>query len=285
MGDLSRRCVESWQKHLPDYHLKFWNEQNAPMEHPFMKRMYESGRFGFVPDYLRFWALEKFGGVYLDCDVELLGSLDPYLGEDMFLSFMCTQNRIRKNPPGTALIGARPGHPFLREILGVYDRLTTPRMSNSVVWDLLLKKGLQKRKERTTEFEAVTLGDLKIYHADRFHPVEQGEEGNSGPWPSRAAWRSITGWRSGADPWKRGAGGESSSTGGWTASFSAPWRPGCAHFAKRVGIEDAGFRLFFPAPRSSPPSHGPGTGGQARDPLWNFRRTPNRRWGHRAGLS
>ena len=214
MGDLSRRCVESWQKHLPDYHLKFWNEQNAPMEHPFMKRMYESGRFGFVPDYLRFWALEKFGGVYLDCDVELLGSLDPYLGEDMFLSFMCTQNRIRKNPPGTALIGARPGHPFLREILGVYDRLTTPRMSNSVVWDLLLKKGLQKRKERTTEFEAVTLGDLKIYHADRFHPVEQGEEGKlravakpgsvaihygvgewGGPMEERTWWRKFLDWR------------------------------------------------------------------------------------------
>ena len=109
MGDLSRRCVESWQKHLPDYHLKFWNDQNAPMEHPFMKRMYESGRFGFVPDYLRFWALEKFGGVYLDCDVELLGSLDPYLGEDTFLSFMCTQNRIRKNPPGRAPIRAVAG--------------------------------------------------------------------------------------------------------------------------------------------------------------------------------
>lgn len=177
MGDLSRRCVDSWRKQAPDYELRLWNEQNSPMDHPFMRRMYESGRYGFVPDYLRFWALEKFGGVYLDCDVELLGPLDPYLQEEMFLSFMCTQNRIRKNPPGTALIGARAGHPFLRQILGVYDSLTTPRMSNSVVWELLLQRGLKQRKERDTQFESVTLGDVKIYHADRFHPVEQGEQG------------------------------------------------------------------------------------------------------------
>jgi mannosyltransferase OCH1-like enzyme len=214
MSDLGRRCVESWKQHLPDYELRFWNEQNSPMGHPFMRQMHESGRFGFVPDYLRFWALEKFGGVYLDCDVELLGSLDPYLGEEMFLSFMCTQNRIRKNPPATALIGARAGHPFLREILEVYDRLTTARMSNSVVWDLLLKRGLRKRGERETRFESVTLGDVKIYHADRFHPVEQGEAGKlravakpgsvavhhglgdwGGPMEERTWWRKFLDWR------------------------------------------------------------------------------------------
>jgi mannosyltransferase OCH1-like enzyme len=214
MSELGRRCVESWKRHLPDYELRLWNEQNSPMEHRFMKLMYETGRYGFVPDYLRFWALEKFGGVYLDCDVELLGSLDPYLGEAMFLSFMCTQNRIRKNPPATALIGARGGHPLLREILEVYDRLNTARMSNSVVWDLLLKRGLKKRGERKTRFESVTLGDVKIYHADRFHPVEQGEAGKlravakpgsvavhhglgdwGGPMEERTWWRKFLDWR------------------------------------------------------------------------------------------
>jgi len=214
MSELGQRCRASWEQHLSGYEFRFWNEKNSPMEHPFMKLMYESGRYGFVPDYLRFWALEKFGGVYLDCDVELLGSLDPYLHEEMFLSFMCTQNRVRKNPPATALIGARPGHPFLREILGVYDHLTTPRMSNSVVWDLLLRRGLKKRCERETRFEAIALGDVKIFHADRFHPVEQGEEGRlravakpgsvaihygvgewGGPMEERGWWRRFLDWR------------------------------------------------------------------------------------------
>jgi len=177
LSELGQRCKASWEKHLPGFEFRFWNEQNSPMEHPFMRLMYESGRYGFVPDYLRFWALEKYGGIYLDCDVELLGSLDPYLQENMLMSFASTQNRIRKNPPATALIGARPGHPFLGEILAAYDRLRTPRMSNSVVWDLLLKKGLRRRGERTTHFESILVGDIRIYHADRFHPVEQGEGG------------------------------------------------------------------------------------------------------------
>lgn len=179
-----------------------------------MKLMYESGRYGFVPDYLRFWALEKYGGIYLDCDVELLGSLDPYLQDPMLMSFACTQNRIRKNPPATALIGARPGHPFLREILAVYDRLRAPRMSNSVVWDLLLKKGLRRRGDRTTCFESILIDDIRIYHADRFHPVEQGEQGAlravrkpgsvaihygvaewGGPMEERGWWRKFLDWR------------------------------------------------------------------------------------------
>lgn len=179
-----------------------------------MKLMYESGRYGFVPDYLRFWALEKYGGIYLDCDVELLGSLDPYLQDPMLMSFACTQNRIRKNPPATALIGALPGHPFLREILAVYDRLRVPRMSNSVVWDLLLKKGLRRRGDRTKCFESILIDDIRIYHADRFHPVEQGEQGAlravrkpgsvaihygvaewGGPMEERSWWRKFLDWR------------------------------------------------------------------------------------------
>lgn len=214
LSELGQRCRASWEKHLPGYELRFWNEQNSPMGHPFVSRMYANGLHAFVSDYVRFWALAQHGGIYLDCDVELLDTLEPYRKEEMLLSFASTQNRIRKNPPATCLLGARPGHPFLQEILTVYERLRTARMSNTVVWDLLLKKGLRQRGDRTRNFESILVDDIRIYHADRFHPVEQGERGTlravrkpgsvaihygvaewGGPMEERSWWGKFLDWR------------------------------------------------------------------------------------------
>lgn len=37
---------------------------------------YEAKKYAFVSDYVRLWALEQYGGVYLDTDVEVVRSLE-----------------------------------------------------------------------------------------------------------------------------------------------------------------------------------------------------------------
>lgn len=46
---------------------------------PFIKRCYEAGAYAFVCDYIRCYALYYYGGIYLDCDVEVLKPFDDLL--------------------------------------------------------------------------------------------------------------------------------------------------------------------------------------------------------------
>lgn len=84
MPRVVKRCIETWHKHMPDYKYMLWNESNSPMEHPFVKSAYEAKKYAFVADYVRFWALYNYGGVYLDTDMYVVRSFDDLLDSDFF---------------------------------------------------------------------------------------------------------------------------------------------------------------------------------------------------------
>ena len=72
LPELARRCLASWQKFLPDYAIKQWNEQNYDVTQvPFVKDAYEAGNYSYVSDYVRFDVLYREGGIYFDADVEV----------------------------------------------------------------------------------------------------------------------------------------------------------------------------------------------------------------------
>lgn len=33
----AKLCLDSWKKYLPDYEVMFWNESNAPINHPLQR--------------------------------------------------------------------------------------------------------------------------------------------------------------------------------------------------------------------------------------------------------
>lgn len=80
MPELAIKCIESWKKYLPDYELRLWNEETFDLDmYPYAREAYDNRKFAFVTDVVRLWALEKFGGVYMDTDVEILRPLDAPL--------------------------------------------------------------------------------------------------------------------------------------------------------------------------------------------------------------
>ncbi|SFV07311.1 Glycosyltransferase sugar-binding region containing DXD motif-containing protein [Alicyclobacillus macrosporangiidus] len=86
--------------------------------HPYTKQNYELKRYAFVSDYVRLKALNDFGGLYLDTDVEIKKKFDDsFLDYGMFLPFMydCTLS--------TAVIGAEPGHEAIKKLLDQYRDL------------------------------------------------------------------------------------------------------------------------------------------------------------------
>lgn len=81
------KCVESWRKHCPDYEIIRWDESNYDVSwNLYMKQAYECRKWGFVPDVARLDLLYRYGGIYLDTDVELLKSLDDLLHVPAFCS-------------------------------------------------------------------------------------------------------------------------------------------------------------------------------------------------------
>ena len=153
---LAKRCIESWEKYLPDYELKLWNEENSPMDHPYVREMYRKGKWAFVSDYIRFWVLEREGGVYLDTDTEVLKSFDPLLRHDAFFG------KTKDGMIAAGVIGAAAHHPAIADILSVYEADTAysiGRTSPRTVTEVL--------SERSYE--------IAVYDFQYFNPCDDGE--------------------------------------------------------------------------------------------------------------
>jgi len=110
------RCINSWKKHLQDYEIIEWNENNFDINsHPFTKGAYEAKKWAYVSDYIRMYALYTEGGIYLDTDNLVLESLDKFLNDKAFVGFE------NKDYPYTAAFGCEKGHPLVKKVLDYYE--------------------------------------------------------------------------------------------------------------------------------------------------------------------
>lgn len=143
--ELAVKCIESWKKYLPDYELKEWNEDNFDItQNQYVREAYENRKFAFVTDYVRLYAIYHEGGVYMDTDVEVVGSYDQFLHHHAFSGF-----ETDGNVP-TGMMAAEKDSVWAKELLdqyanrkfvqedGSYDMTT----NTSVITDYMLEKGL-----------------------------------------------------------------------------------------------------------------------------------------------
>lgn len=135
-----KQCMKTWGKHLEEYEVIEWNENNFDIDsHPFVKAAYKAKKWAYVSDYIRAYVIYKYGGIYLDTDILVLDNFDRFLNNRAFVGF--------ENPqyPFTAVFGAEPGHPLVKDMIEYYDRLDEYKFdfekNNTIsVSDLLIKK-------------------------------------------------------------------------------------------------------------------------------------------------
>lgn len=109
-------CIKSWKKHLPDYQLKEWNEDNFDInQNKYIKEAYENRKFAFVTDYVRLYAIYTEGGIYMDTDVEVIGRYDQFLHHHAFSGF-----ETDGNVP-TGMMAAEKGSLWAKELLDQYN--------------------------------------------------------------------------------------------------------------------------------------------------------------------
>lgn len=113
------RCIDSWKKYCPDWEIREWgNDTMEEIDNLYAREAFTRKKWAFVSDYIRLYALQKYGGIYLDTDVELTAPLDRFLKHDFFLGCENYEGNINV---GTALFGAVPAHPIINGLLDLYN--------------------------------------------------------------------------------------------------------------------------------------------------------------------
>ena len=118
MPKITEKCIKSWEKFCPGYEIICHNEDNFDLsKNTFIAEAYSDRNFAIVSDYVRAYVLYNYGGIYMDTDVEVLGSFDKFLDHTMFLGFE------EGNFVGTCVMGTEKGHELMKTYLSHYDNM------------------------------------------------------------------------------------------------------------------------------------------------------------------
>lgn len=183
---LAEKCLASWQETMPDWQIMRWDETNfdiaaAPL---YVRQAYEARKFAFVSDYVRLWALEQYGGVYVDTDVKVLKSYEPLLHDTAFIGL----EESKKHLPGTCVMGCEAHCQWAKDMLALYDGISFIRPDRSIdmttnverMGKIMIEKGLNQVKSEEgrvnsekpwNEIQYLEELELRVYTHDYFSPI------------------------------------------------------------------------------------------------------------------
>lgn len=163
--ELMKQCLESWKKYLPEseFEYKLWNEESFDItSNKFVEEAYKKKKWAFITDYVRLWCLYKYGGIYLDTDVEIIKPLDKFLNDSAFSGFEDEQYIP------TGIMGAIKNNEWIEELLKYYDNKDFDMTPNTkIITEISLDKfNLQLNNKE----QLLIKGNVKIYPKDVFCP-------------------------------------------------------------------------------------------------------------------
>lgn len=166
--ELELKCMESWKVYLPDYKIMFWNENSFNIENSneYVKGAYQKNMYAFVADYVRIYAMVKYGGVYLDTDIELLSSIDVFLQNKAFTGF---ENKTRV---AAGIMGCIKGNEIFQKMLNHYDAAEFIGSNNDVDITTICTVMMNALEEEGFEYKNSnqSLKNICIYERDVFYP-------------------------------------------------------------------------------------------------------------------
>lgn len=148
---LEKKCISSWRNNLPDYEIKFWDESNYSPNNKDYQSAFKKKQWAFCADYARMDILLNHGGIYLDTDMEIIKTLDPFLVHNCFLG---KESDVSLS---CGIIGAKMGDPFIADCFEeVKKSLSTDFIPIPKIFNFVYKKGGYE--------------DVKVYEKEFFYP-------------------------------------------------------------------------------------------------------------------
>ena len=160
-----QKYIDGWKKWHPDWEIIKHDETNYNInKHPYTKEAYQRKRFELVSDYARLDILHEYGGIYLDCDVEVIKSLDRFLTDDCFLGFTAAYQGLVSFH--FSIMGAKKRHPLCKKLMDTYDTLTMEDMPHINVHQKLVQDIGFCMENRMQWIDGIS-----VYPIDVFTPV------------------------------------------------------------------------------------------------------------------
>ncbi len=110
------KCIDSWKRILPDYEIMLWDTKRFDLsKSTWVKEAFECKKYAFAADYIRFYALYNYGGIYMDSDVEVIKSFND------LLQFPYFAGAEKAGTIEAAIMGATKGNLWIKQCLDYYD--------------------------------------------------------------------------------------------------------------------------------------------------------------------
>jgi len=173
-----KQYIRTWESLLPEYEFMLWNfDRFNPADSIWVSQAFESKKYAFAADYIRLYALLHYGGIYLDMDVEVLQSFDPFLQLNTMLCYEAFGDRYEM-----ATVGVAPGTDWVQQALSYYDRRSFIQQDGQLDTKVLpkiimeiIKQGQYVTQKVYSLEEAVYCelqGIIPIFSSDFFSPKE-----------------------------------------------------------------------------------------------------------------
>lgn len=163
--------MATWNEMLPDFKIVRWDESTFDVNStPFTKEAYRLGKYAFVADYVRLYALTNYGGLYLDTDVEIIKQIDCLFERHQAVGGFETPNVLQ-----TGVLACEKGNHIFEEFFSYYkshvfivggENATPP--NSAVLRDIMKTKGLLLNNS----FQVID--NFAIYPQEFFCPIDQG---------------------------------------------------------------------------------------------------------------
>lgn len=173
MPELVQKCIVSWHTYMPDWKYRLWTEDNFDIESApvYVQEAYAAKKYAFVSDYVRLWALEREGGLYLDSDVEVLRSFEPLLNDTAFIGLEESLALL----PGTCVMACEAHCQWVKDMLATYDCAHFLRVDGTLdmttnvqrLGERIVQGGLLRERK----IQHLPQWGLRIYTHDYFSPI------------------------------------------------------------------------------------------------------------------
>lgn len=162
------KCMETWHNYLPEYEFILWNTKRFDINSvKWVEQAFNAKKYAFASDYIRFYAIYYYGGIYLDMDMEVLQPFDDSL-------FTHGLNFGLEDGGGIegAFIAGEKGHPILRELMDWYENNTFIQSDGSfkmVVVNAYIQKILSKYGyAETSKGQVLPDCNVRLYEKEYF---------------------------------------------------------------------------------------------------------------------
>lgn len=138
--------IKNWKENNSDFEIVEINESNFNVDlFLFTKEAYENKNWAFVSDVARIWAVNKFGGFYVDTDVKFIRSIP----NDFFNYRQIWAKEDSGYVASGLFFGSEKNSSILNEILNYYQQLSYHSQINlknittvKIISDILSKYSL-----------------------------------------------------------------------------------------------------------------------------------------------